>query len=52
MDFCYISISGGYFISQLAILIKLYKARKQVEDNWNFDAIFSASGGNIAASLR
>jgi len=51
MDFCYISISGGYFISQLAILIKLYKARSMIVDNHNFDAIFSASGGNIAAYI-
>jgi len=49
MDFCYITISGGYFISQLSILINLYKARSKFLDNHNFDAIFSASGGNIAA---
>lgn len=51
MDFCYITISGGYFISQLSILIKLYKARSKFLDNHNFDVIFSASGGNIAAYL-
>ena len=51
MDFCYLTISGGYFISQLAILIKLYKARSTFLTNHHFDAIFSASGGNIAAYL-
>lgn len=50
MDFCYISISGGYFISQLSVLVNLYKARKFL-NNHHFNAIFSASGGNIAAYL-
>ena len=51
MDFCYLTISGGYFVSQLAILIKLYKSRQKIKDNYHFDAIFSASGGNIAAYI-